>query len=100
MKRDKYDEEAYPENGDQLIKDNIVAWSLITDNINVGKDVIRQRLNIPVYEVSGIEDIEITIDATDTPGGTPSYSSNNIEISDRNIAVFAVGRITVEDLTP
>jgi len=100
VKRDLYSEEVYPTDGDDLIKDAIVAWSLDLDNIDVGKDVIRQRLNIPIYEVPGIEDIEITIDDTATPGGTPVYAEKNIEISAREIAVFAVGRITVEDLTP
>jgi uncharacterized phage protein gp47/JayE len=96
--RDYYDEEAYPDDGDDLIKESIVDWSLDLDNINIGVDVIRQKLSTPIYEIAGIGDITIEIDATATPGGSPSYASSNIVISAREIAVFATGRITVLDM--
>jgi len=100
VKRDKYDEEIYPTDGDALIKDKILEWSLEISNIDVGKDVIRQRLSTPVYNVPGIEDIEIQLDSTSSPSGSPAYTEQNIAVGDRQIAVFAISRIVVEDLTP
>jgi len=98
VSRDLYSEEIYPSNGDDLIKANIVAWSLL--NQIIGKDVIRQRLSQPIYEVPGIEDILIEIDGTANPGDTPAYVEDNIEIELREYADFAIDRITVQDLTP
>lgn len=98
VSRDLYDEESYPTNGDQLIKEAIVNWSLDISNIDVGKDVIRQRLSIPVYTVPGIEDIQILIDGTPNPGDTPTYAAQNITINDRELAQFSIDRIVVQDL--
>lgn len=98
VKRDLYSEEDYPADGDTQIKKAIVAWAAI--NQPIGKDIIRQRLSIPVYEVPGIEDIEITIAVTDNPGDTPTYVSTSIAIAAREYAEFDISRITVEDLTP
>jgi uncharacterized phage protein gp47/JayE len=100
VKRDLYDEETYPANGDEAIKQAIVDWSLEPDNIDVGKDVIRQRLSTPVYTVEGIEDILIELDSSDTLPYTPTYTANNIDISDRELAIFSTSRIVVENLTP
>lgn len=98
VKRDLYSEEEYPANGDTQIKEAIVAWSEL--NQPIGKDVIRQRLNTPVYSVPGIEDILITIDGTASSGGTPTYAEQNIVIAIREDAVFDTSRIVVEALTP
>ncbi len=98
VKRDLYTEETYPANGDDLIKSEIVAWALL--EFSPGVDVIRQRLNIPIYEVPGIGDVEVTIDATPNPGDSPAYAADDIPISGRELAVFATTRITVEVLTP
>jgi uncharacterized phage protein gp47/JayE len=96
VRRNFYNEEIYPSNGDALIKEAIVNWSLITTNIDIGKDVIRQRLAEPVYEVPGIEDIEITLDSSLSLPHSPSYSAVNISINDRQKASFAIDRIVVE----
>ena len=98
VKRDLYSEEDFPADGDTQIKEAIVAWSEI--NQPIGKDVIRQRLNTPVYSIPGIEDIEITIDGTASSGDTPTYAADNIVIAIREDAVFDVSRIVVEVLTP
>jgi uncharacterized phage protein gp47/JayE len=100
VKRDKYNEEDYPIDGDDLIKQAIVDWSLIETNISIGKDVIRQRLSEPVYSVPGIEDILIELDSSTSLPHTPSYSAANVIIGDRQLAVFALAQIVVEDLTP
>jgi uncharacterized phage protein gp47/JayE len=96
VQRDFYDEEIYPPDGDNQIKENIVNWALA--NLNPGNDVIRQRLGEPIYDVSGIGDIKIFLDDTPNPGDTPTFAEKNIEISPRELADFDVTRITVEDL--
>jgi uncharacterized phage protein gp47/JayE len=98
ISRDLFDEEEYPSNGDTLIKESIVSWSLL--NQSIGKDVIRQRIGTAVYEVPGIEDILIEIDGTANPGDSPVYAEDNIDIQTRQHADFATSRITVQDLTP
>ena len=99
VKRDLYNEEVYPDNGDDLIKDAIVEWASNRSNIDVGKDVIRQRLSIPVYTIPGISDILIELDSSLSLTHSPSYSETNITVSDRQLASFAIGRIVVADLT-
>lgn len=96
VSRDYNSEETYPTDGDTQIKDAIVAWAL--ENLNVGDDVIRQRLSIPIYEVPGIGDILIELDATASPMDTPTYAEDNIVVSGREIADFDTARITVQDL--
>ncbi len=92
--RTLYVEEEYPTNGDEAIKDAIVEWSLL--EYAAGKDVIRQRIGIPVYEVPGIQEITIEIDATAAPGDVPAFASPaSIPMNSRQIAVFATTRITI-----
>jgi len=106
VRRSLYSEETFPTNGDELIKENIVNWSLLRANINIGTNVILQRLGTPIYGVSGttypvipgIEDIEVTVDYSTTLPHTPVYTSSNVAISDRQIAVFSTDRIVVETL--
>jgi uncharacterized phage protein gp47/JayE len=98
VKRDLNPEETYPTDGDNLIKQAIVDWSL--ENLEVGDDVIRQRLSEPVYTVPGIGDIEISLDYSTNIGHSPSYSLQNAIVTVRQLANFATGRIVVEVLTP
>ncbi len=98
VKRNLYTEETYPTTGDALIQQAIVDWSLLTSNITIGKDVIRQRLGDPVYTVPGIKDIELALDSSTTLPYSPSYSAVNISINDRQKAVFATDRILVQSL--
>jgi len=97
IKRDYNTEETYPDNGDDLIKQAIVDWSLDPNNITIGKDVIRQRLADPIYTVPGIGDIEIQLDDSKTLPHTPTYALQNITINIRELAVFATDRISVID---
>lgn len=98
LSREKYPEEIYPTNGDELIKQAIVDWSLDTNNIDVGVDVIPQRLSIPIYSIPGIGEILILIDGTPNPGDVPSFSANSVVIDGRHIASFSIDRIAVQDL--
>jgi uncharacterized phage protein gp47/JayE len=89
-------EEVYPTDGDDQIKANIITWS--NANVGIGDDVIRQRLATPIYEVSGIGDIEIFLDLTDNPGDSPSFTQTNLTILSREFPAFDISRITVENL--
>jgi len=97
VQRSKYSEEEYPTDGDDQIKRSIVDWSEL--NQTIGKDVIRQRLNTPIYEVPGIEDLEIFLATSATPEGTPTaWVQDNVDITNRQFADFDIDRITVEDI--
>lgn len=106
VKRSLYTEEQYPSDGDDLIKQNIINWSLDRTNIDIGIDVILQRLITPIYGVPnttyptipGIKDIQITVDSSTTLPHTPTYTSSNVSIGYRQYAVFAIDRIVVEAL--
>jgi len=90
-----YSEEDYPTNGDDLVKAAIIDWSLQNTNITIGKDVIRQRLSIPIYTIPGIEDITIELFGSTNSGATPTYTETNITISSRQVAVFTLSKITI-----
>ncbi len=96
VRRSFNDEETYPTDGDTQIKDNIVDWA--SENLTIGSDVIRQRLTIPIYDVPGIEDIEIELDNTENPGDAPTYEYKNIEVATDEYATFDTTRITVGDI--
>lgn len=98
VKRDLYSEEDYPADGDAQIKQAVVDWAAL--NQPIGKDVIRQRLNTPVYSIPGIEDIEITLDNSASIGHSPVYTEKNVVIAIREVAEFDISRIIVEVLTP
>lgn len=93
VKRNFNTEETYPVNGDDLIKIAIVAYALAT--YNPGVDVIRGKLNIPVYTVPGIAEVEIWLDGIVDPGGAPAYLEQDIIISARQLADFDITRIVV-----
>jgi uncharacterized phage protein gp47/JayE len=89
-------EETYPANGDELIKEAIVEWSLDSTNITVGVDVIRQRLIVPVYEIPGIDEVTILLDSDTSLPFTPYVPvAVNVTITDRQIAVFSTDRIDI-----
>lgn len=64
-------------------------------NYKVGQDVILQKFYCPIYSnVTGVGYVTITATTGETPG---AYSSNNIEIDPRHIAVFDAARIEVAE---
>ena len=94
---EKYEEETFPQNGTSLIKENIVSWSL--NEFVSGKDVINKRLNIPIYEINGVGDTTIRLGKSATPGGPPGpVTEDDIAITNSEIAVFSVDRITVTEV--
>jgi uncharacterized phage protein gp47/JayE len=92
-------EERFPLNGNDAIKDNIIAWAL--KNSAVGADVFYQRFSIPIYQVPGVAEAIIKIAGTTDPSTPPEeadYQEANISIGEVGIAVFDRSRIYVEEL--
>jgi hypothetical protein len=80
------------------IQENIISWSHTT--LNVGVDLIYQKLFRPVYDVSGIgfAAIKVAVTTDLTPPATGDYQSENIQISEVEIAVLDRTRIIVQEL--
>ncbi|MDC7234975.1 MAG: baseplate J/gp47 family protein [Spirochaetales bacterium] len=89
-----YSEESFPENGEELIRTSILEFA--AEEYSKGKDVIRKRLSSPIYETTGIEDIDIFICLTAAPEDDPEYHQNNIPIDETEFAEAAAGRIILE----
>lgn len=89
-----YSEEDFPEDGEALIRESILEFA--EDEYSKGKDVIRKRLTSPIYEVDGIEDIEIYICTTDSSEDEPEYHQNNIPIDETEYAEPSAARIILE----
>jgi len=91
-------EEDIPLDVVSAIQDNIIEWS--HNAINVGVDLIYQKMFRPVYDVPGIgfADIKVAV-TTDLTAPLPEvYQSGNIEIGEVEIAVLDKSRIAVQEL--
>lgn len=84
----EYPEETLPPNAQSLISESALAYG---NTLTVGNDVILQRFMGAIYQsCAGIGYITIT---ASTDGVT--YSSSNIQIDARHVAVFDLSRIQV-----
>ena len=92
-------EEPFPIHGMEMIKDEIVEWG--TKNLNVGIDLIYQRLNKPIYSVEGIGLVTITVASTLdlVPPHDDEYESENVIVDKREIALLDRSRIDVREST-
>jgi uncharacterized phage protein gp47/JayE len=92
-----YDEEIFPEDGDEQIKAAIVEWSLV--NFTPGKDLIPQRLCTPIYTVPGIQNALIYAAVTDATTPAPTYPGDYVttvlDTLANHFLSFDVSRITV-----
>ena len=86
-------EEEFPVDGEAIIKAALLEYA--EDYFNIGDIIVTQKFNTPVYSVSGIGSVTITIAETGTPGGTPSYSASNINLSIRQKPNFDLTRMLV-----
>jgi uncharacterized phage protein gp47/JayE len=91
-------EEDLPLDVVSAIQDNIITWGQTA--LNVGVDLIYQKMFRPVYNVRGIGFAAIKVAAVSdlTPPDDADYQSANIEISEVEIAVLDKARITVQEL--
>lgn len=88
-----YDEELFPADGGQQMRDKLLAWSL--QEYTMGKDIIPTRIMSPLYQVPGIGSMTISVAVTDSPSGSPSYVTDIIPISARKLALLDVSRISL-----
>jgi uncharacterized phage protein gp47/JayE len=66
---------------------------------NVGEDILYQEFTQPIYNVGGIELIDLTLATSATPAGPPgAYSAANLTINEVEIGDFDLTRITVNVL--
>jgi uncharacterized phage protein gp47/JayE len=86
-------EEDFPVNGVNDIKDALVTYG---NSLGAGDDVFQKKLYTPIYTVPGVGNIpKLELAKTDTPGGTPVFSENDIPIAENEESRFAVDRIQV-----
>lgn len=87
----RYDEEAYPYNGDELVKKAIVEWA--KTEYKAGKDVIALRMMVPLFSVPGIAiptiRLKKSLDSKWSEDGI-------IQIDSEQVAVVSESHITVE----
>jgi len=81
-----------------MVQDNIINWG--HDAINVGVDLIYQKMYRPVYDVPGIgyADIKVAVTTDLTPPDKQEYKSQNIVIGEVEIAVLDKSRIFVQEI--
>jgi uncharacterized phage protein gp47/JayE len=91
-------EEDLPMDVVNAIQENIITWSQTA--LNVGVDLIYQKMFRPVYDVRGIgfAAIKVAVTADLTPPEADDYRSENVQISEVEIAVMDKTRITAREL--
>ena len=97
VKRALYDEETYPYDGDVRIAQAIVSWAS-TEFVS-GKDVVTQRLAIPVYSIPGVGRTLIYASTSPIdPGITSNPVVTPITITDSQLAYIDIDDIAVVTL--
>jgi uncharacterized phage protein gp47/JayE len=92
--RVQHPEETYPTDGDDQVKANLITW--VAENISIGTDVVRQKLETPFFQVPGSESVVTEFAETATPGGSPSWTTDSIiRVDASETAEFATDRIFV-----
>jgi uncharacterized phage protein gp47/JayE len=91
-------EEDLPVNIVSAIRENIITWGQAA--LDVGIDLIYQKMFRPVYDVPGIgfADIKAAVTTDLTPPSADEYRSENVGISEVEIAVLDRSRIFIEEL--
>lgn len=88
--------EEIPNNNIELsLKNNLVQWS--NENIEVGTDLIYQKLYTPIYKVKGIKDVDLKIAVSDilVKPDDSEFVQADIIIYQREIALIDNSRIDV-----
>lgn len=82
----------FPTNGEALIKEYLVD---LFSELNIGDDVIYNKLYRPIYTVPGVDLSSLEVDVVDPPTGT-----SDIAITSLQIATLSSSNITITDVTP
>ena len=101
IKINKYNEEIYPVDGDNLMKQAVEDFA--NEEFALGVDVVPQRFNQPIYSINGVGQTQIRCALTANIGDTPVFpiiadKDNLIPIDGRTLAVTDVSIITIADL--
>lgn len=77
------------------IKNNIVDWA--ENNLEIGIDLIFQKLFTPIYKVNGLKDVVIKIAVTDNliEPSAGDYAVGDVTIGERELALVDASRIAV-----
>lgn len=86
-----YNEEVFPLDGEAQIASAIVAWAV--NEYTMGKDVIPDRVKVPVYSVPGIGPVTVEVSVTPSPAGPPVFGTAVIPIGGRVVALTDTTRI-------
>lgn len=84
----QYSEEAFPNDGCEIVRQLIAEWC--ANNLAPGKDVIPQRLFVPIFEVPGIETAAILLKR-----GGGEFGPAPVRISSEETATIPIGNIEV-----
>lgn len=84
--------ETLPIDWEDQVKANLVAYF---SGLDLGQDVVFQKLFAPIYSVPGIAAVDLYIREGQAPTETPTYQVN-IEIGAREIAKTAIADIDTE----
>jgi uncharacterized phage protein gp47/JayE len=88
-----YSEELFPVDGAVQIAQAVLSFG---EALNIAEDVIAQRIIGAVYaKVAGISNLTVQIGKTNTPSGTPVYTTGIVPIGKKEESVFDLSRITV-----
>ena len=87
-----YSEEAFPVNGTDLVAQAINSY---LNSLGVGVDVLFQRVLSQIFVVPGIASGDLQIAVTAEASDSPSFGTADIPISETQIAVSTLERITV-----
>jgi uncharacterized phage protein gp47/JayE len=91
-------EESLPMDVVSAIRDNIITWGQTA--LDVGVDLIYQKMFRPVYDVPGIgfAAIKVAVTTSLIPPATDEYQSENVQIGDAEMAVLDRTRIIVQEI--
>ena len=82
-------EETFPSNGTELVEQAIVDYG---ESLNIGDDVLFQRVLCQIFEVSGIASGAMQIASTLNEGDSPSFGTSDIAIGESQLAIFSLTR--------
>lgn len=82
-------EEDFPSNGTELVEQAIVDYG---QTLNIGDDVLFQRVLCQIFNVTGIASGNMQIAATLSEGDSPSFGTSDITIGESQLAIFSLNR--------
>lgn len=88
-----YDEETFPNNGVTLVEQAIVDYG---NTLQIGEDVLFQRVLCQIFNVTGIASGSMQIASTLNEGDSPSFGTSDIDIGENEIAIFSLNRTDAE----